>query len=173
MTLLSDVSKFDVSDVAFSITAPIVVTPTVRLIEPGTNVREVRVGQSVTVSWDTTGTYRQHWRFDFGKTQTGPWTTLPGLSNVLDSAARRGQFVGGIVFRPADETETGYVRMVLLSDTTKTDINDQPIKIVAPAPVKVDSVLRGEITSNVHLSNTKIYGLDGYVYVNSGAVLVI
>ncbi|MBK7184604.1 MAG: T9SS type A sorting domain-containing protein [Ignavibacteria bacterium] len=173
MTLVSDPSKFDISDAPFAITAPVVVEPTVRLIEPGTNVTSVRVGQSVTVSWDTTGTYRQRWRFDFGKTQTGPWTTLPGLSNVLDSAARRGQVAGGIVFRPADQTETGYVRMVLLSDTTKTDVNNTPIKIIAPAPVTVDSVLRGEITSRVHLSNTKIYGLDGYVYVNDGAVLEI
>lgn len=173
MTLISDPTKFDVTDVPFAITAPVVVEPTVRLIEPGANVREVRVGQSVDLRWDTTGTFRQRWRFEFGKSPMGPWTTISGLSNVLDSAARRGAVAGGIVFRPSDQTETGYVRMVLLSDTTKTDINDNPIKIVAPAPVRVDSVLRGEITGRVKLSNTKIYGLDGYVYVNDGGVLEI
>jgi len=173
MSLSSDASRFDITDVPFAVTAPVVVTPTVRLIEPGTNVRDIRVGQSVTVSWDTAGTFRQRWRFEFGKSTTGPWTTLPGLSNVLDSAARRGAFAGGIVFRPTDQTETGYVRMVLLSDTTKTDINDQPLKIIAPAPVNADSIIRGEITGRVHLSNTKIYGLDGYVYINDGGVLEI
>jgi hypothetical protein len=173
MTLLSDASQFDVSDVPFAITAPVVTEPTVRLIEPGGNVRQIRVGQSVDVRWDTTGTFRQRWRFEFAKSPNGPWTVLPGLSNVLDSANRRGVVAGGIVFRPADQTETGYVRQVLLSDTTKTDINDQPFTVIAPAPVRVDSVLRGEITGTVKLRNTQIYGLDGYVYVNDGAVLEI
>ncbi len=173
MTLVSDPAQFDVSDVPFAITAPVVTQPTVRLIEPGTGVREIRVGQSVDIRWDTTNTFRQRWRFEYGKSQNGPWTTIPGLSNVLDSGARRGVFAGGMVLRPADQTETGYVRQVLLSDTTKTDINDQPFRVIAPAPVRVDSVLRGEISGNVKLHNTKIYGLDGYVYVNDGAVLEI
>lgn len=63
--------------------------------------------------------------------------------------------------------------MVLLSDTTKTDINDAPFAITAPQPTSVDSVLRGEISGRIKLHNTKIYGLDGYVYVNDGAVLEI
>ena len=173
MTLVSNPSQFDVSNFPFAVTAPVVVVPSVRLIEPGTNVRDIRVGQSVSVTWDTAGTFRQRWRFDFGKTQNGPWTTLPGLSNVLDSATRRGQVAGGIVFRPADQTASGYVRMVLLSDTTRTDVNDQPLNIIAPAPVTVDSTIRGEISRRVHLSNTKVYGLDGYVFINDGGVLEI
>lgn len=172
MTLVNDPSKFDVSDVAFAIVAP-KVDPVVRLIEPGTNVKSVRVGQSVDITWDTTGTYRQRWRFEFGKSASGPWSAMAGLSNVLDSGARRGRFAAGVVFRPSDVTTTGYIRMTLLSDTTKTDVNDVPFAITAPQPTKVDSVLHGEITGKVKLSNTKIYGLDGYVYVNDGAVLEI
>lgn len=172
MTLVSDPTKFDVSDVAFAIVAP-KVDPVVRLIEPGTSVKSVRVGQSVDISWDTTGTYRQRWRFEFGKSPNGPWSAIAGLSNVLDSGARRGKYAAGVVFRPTDVTGTGYIKMTLLSDTTKSDVNDEAFAITAPQPTKVDSVLRGEITGKVKLSNTKIYGLDGYVYVNDGAVLEI
>ncbi len=173
MTLVSDPSVFDVSDFPFAIEAPVVVEPTVRLIEPGGNNKVFRVGQSVDVRWDTTNTFRRRWRFEFGKSSEGPWKAITGLSNVLDSATRRGSFAGGIVFRPEDQTKTGYVKMTLLSDTTKFDINDQPFEVVAPAPIKVDSVLEGEITGRIKLVNTKIYGLKGYVYVNDGATLEI
>lgn len=173
MSLIGDASIVDVTDFPFSITKPVVTEPTVRLTEPGGANRAFRVGQSVDVRWDTTGTFRQRWRFEFGKGPNGPWKALPGLSNVLDSAARRGVFAGGIVFRPEDTTSTGYVRMTLLSDTTKTDINDQPFSIVAPPPSTCDSVLKGEITTRVKLHNTKVYCLEGYVYINDGAVLEI
>ncbi len=173
MTLVSDPSVFDVSDFPFAIEAPVVKEPTVRLIEPGGNNKLFRVGQSVDIRWDTTNTFRQRWRFEFGKSPDGPWKAISGLTNVLDSATRRGVFAGGIVFRPEDQTKTGYVRMTLLSDTTKTDVNDQPFEVVAPAPIKIDSTLEGEITGTIRLVNTKIYGLKGYVYVNDGATLSI
>jgi len=173
MSLVSDLGVFDVSDFPFEIKAPVSTEPVVRLIEPGTANRTFRVGQSVDLRWDTTNTFRQRWRFEFAKSQNGPWKTLPGLSNVIDSASRRGAFPAAIVFRPEDETTTGYVRMVMLSDTTKTDVNDAPLTIDAPDPVQVDSILEGEINGRVYLSNTKIYGLKGYVYVNDGAVLEV
>ncbi|MDZ4745431.1 MAG: hypothetical protein SGJ05_05460 [bacterium] len=173
MSLVSDPSNFDISEFPFSIRAQVDTTPVVRLIEPGGNNRTFRVGQSVDVRWDTTNTFRKRFRFEFGMSPTGPWTILPGLSNVLDSAARRGQFLAGIVFRPDQVTTTGYVRMTLLSDTTKTDVNDQPFTITAPSAATCDSILSGEITSNVVLHNTKVYCLDGYVYVNDGATLTI
>ncbi len=172
MSLVSDNTIYDVSNVPFTIISG-VVDPVVRLIEPGTSNRTFRVGQSVDVRWDTTGTYRKHFKFEFGKSQDGPWAALPGLSNVLDSAARRGAFAGGIVFRPADVTTTGYIRMTMVEDPTKFDINDQPFTVTAPEPVTCDSTLTGEITTRVKLHNTKVYCLDGYVYVNDGAVLEI
>ncbi len=173
MRLVGDASIADVTDFPFAITKPAPPEPTVRLVEPGGNNKTFRVGQSVDVRWDTTNTFRQRWRFEFGKSPNGPWKSLTGLSNVLDSANRRGAFAGGIVFRPEDTTKTGYVRMTLLADTTKSDINDQPFEVTAPGRVACDSTLTGAITSRVKLSNTKIYCLDGYVYVDDGAVLEI
>ena len=173
MSLVNDPATFDISDNPIEIAAPVPKDPAVKLLEPGTNNKAFRVGQSVDISWDTTNTFRQRWRFEFGKSANGPWSTMPGLGNVLDSATRRGRIAGAVVFRPADLTQTGYIRMVLLSDTTKTDVNDNPFTISAPAPIVVDSILEGEITKNVKLSNTKIYGLKGYVYVNDGATLEV
>lgn len=173
MSLVGDPSNFDVSDFAFTIAAAADTNPVVRLIEPGGSNRTFRVGQSVDLRWDTTNTYRKHFRFEFGTSPAGPWTTLPGLSNVLDSATRRGQFAAGVVFRPDQVTTTGYIRMTLLSDTTKTDVNDQPFSITAPLPATCDSTITGEINGRVYLRNTQVYCLNGYVYVNDGAVLDI
>lgn len=173
MSLVSDPSNFDVTDFPFVIAAPADTTPVVRLIEPGGSNRTFRVGQSVDVRWDTTNTFRKRFRFEFGTSPNGPWSPLPGLSNVLDSAARRGQFLAGIVFRPDQVTTTGYVRMTLLSDTTKTDINDQPFTVTAPTPASCDSTISGEISGRVYLRNSQIYCLNGYVYVNDGATLEI
>jgi hypothetical protein len=64
--------------------------------------------------------------------------------------------------------------MELISDSNNVfDITDNPFTIESPSVVKPDSVLRGEISGRIRLSNTKIYGLDGYVYVNDGAVLEV
>ncbi|CAN5429273.1 hypothetical protein BH10BAC6_BH10BAC6_07480 [soil metagenome] len=168
---VSDASNFDINDNPFSIID--LPQPAVRLIEPGTNTKSIRVGQSVTLNWDTTNTYRKHWRFEYGMSTTGPWRTLSNLGNVLDSGARRGQFIGAFVLRQADITETGYVRMTLLEDTTKTDVNDQPFAVVTAAPSRVDSVISGHISTRVKLWNTKIYGIDGFVYIDSTGVLEI
>ncbi len=173
MSLVSDPSNFDVTDFPFVIAAPADTTPVVRLIEPGGSNRTFRVGQSVDVRWDTTNTFRKRFRFEFGMSPTGPWSPLPGLSNVLDSATRRGQFLAGIVFRPNQVTTTGYVRMTLLSDTTKTDVNDQAFTITAPTPATCDSTISGEINGRIYLRNSQIYCLNGYVYVNDGATLEI
>ena len=171
VTSVSDITSFDVTDFPFAITNPLPpAEPAVRVTAPGAAAGEsYRVGQTVTVRWDTTNTISQRWRIEFGKSSTGPWKTL--VANVKDSASTRGSSL--VVFRPADQTTTGYVRITLLSDTTRTDVNDVPFTITAPAPVECDSVISGEITGNVHLVNTKVYCLDGYVFVNSGADLTI
>jgi Secretion system C-terminal sorting domain len=171
MSSVTSTDSRDVSDFAFAITE--VPQPAVRLIEPGTNVREIRVGTSVDITWDTTNTFRQRWRFEFGKSAQGPWRILEGRGNVLDSGNTRGRVGAAFVLRPDDQTQTGYIRMTLLSDTNRRDINNEPFRVIAPAPTAVDSTLRGIITGRVALSNTKIYGIDGYVYVSDGAELVI
>ncbi|MFN3270313.1 MAG: hypothetical protein ACK42G_06995, partial [Candidatus Kapaibacteriota bacterium] len=43
-----------------------------------------RAGSSVDIRWDTTGTYRSRFAFQFGTSPTGPWTTISNLANVLD-----------------------------------------------------------------------------------------
>ncbi len=150
----------------------------VRLIRP--NGGDVfRAGTSEDIVWDTTlsDTYRARWAFQFGISPDGPWTDLTGASNVLDSGARRGRFLGG--FRvPAIKTTTGYLRMVLLNpDGTKneavSDVTDGPFTIERPEATKADSVLRTPITSRVQLSSKKIYALDGYVFIDDGGVLAI
>lgn len=151
---------------------------TVRLIKPAGG-EVFRPGMSEDLVWDTSaypGIYPT-WRFQFATSPTGPWTDLPGATAVKDSAARRGRFLGG--FRvPAIPTTNGYVRMVLVNpdgtlNEAVTSRNQQPFTIVQPQPIRPDSVLRTPITERVQLSSKKIYGLDGYVFVDDGGVLVI
>ncbi|QLH54460.1 MAG: hypothetical protein CH6_3457 [Candidatus Kapaibacterium sp.] len=136
-----------------------------------------RAGSSVDIRWDTTGTYRSRFAFQFGTSPTGPWTTISNLANVLDSGQTRGRVSGGWRV-PAVRTTTGYIRMVLLNpdgslNESVTDINDAPFEIEQPEPLKPDSVLRTPIATRVKLSANKIYALDGYVFVDSLGVLEI
>jgi hypothetical protein len=136
-----------------------------------------RPGASINLQWDTTGTYRAKWTFQFATSTEGPWTNLPSASNILDSAARRGVYAGG--FRtPAVGTTSGYVRMILVNadgtlNEAVQDRNDVPFTIEQPSVTKPDSVLKDAIVGKVSLSRTKIYGLDGYVYVDDGGELHI
>ncbi len=166
----------DRNDAPFTIedNKPVELT-TVKLLYP-TGGLILRPGTSVDLRWDTTLTFKRRFTFQFGTSKTGPWTNLQGATNRLDSATR-GVFAGG--FRvPAISTTSGFVRMVLLNaDGTLneeiTDINDEAFYIEQPAPVMVDSVLSTPIIDRVQLSNTKIYGLNGYVFVNDGGTLAI
>jgi len=151
---------------------------TVRLLKPAGG-EVFRPGISEDLVWDTTGYPGIYptWRFQFATSPTGPWTDLQGATAVKDSASRRGRFTGG--FRvPAIPTTNGYVRMVLVRpdgtlDETVSSRNQQPFTIEQPRSVRPDSVLRTPITTRVQLSNKKLYGLDGYVFVDEGGVLVI
>ncbi len=166
LSSVADPSSFDVSNFPFEIID--VPAPAVRLVTPNGG-ETYRAGATVAVRWDTANTLSQRWRIDFGKSTTGPWKTL--VASVKDSAGTRGNT--NVVFRFEDQTTTGYLRLVLLADTTKTDLNDAPFTVQAPAPVACDSVIRGEISSSITLSSSKIYCLDGYVYVNDGATVTI
>lgn len=136
-----------------------------------------RAGSSVDIVWDTTGTYRSQFAFQFGTSPNGPWTTQPKLENILDSGSTRGKVPGGWRV-PAVKTTTGYIRMVLLNpdgslNENVTDINDAPFEIEQPLPVQPDSILKTPVTSRVKLTNQKIYALDGYVFVDDGGILEI
>lgn len=148
----------------------------VRLIYPNGG-EKFGAGRSVDIIWDTTGTYRSRFAFQFGTSPNGPWTTDPRLSNVLDSGKTRGKVSGGWRV-PAIKTQTGYIRMVLLNpDGTLNenvfDINDQPFEIEQPEPITPDSVLKNPINTRIKLSSSKIYALDGYVFVDSLGILEI
>lgn len=136
-----------------------------------------RPGTSQDIKWDTTGTYLAKWTFQFATSPEGPWQTITSGSNKLDSGATRGVIAGG--FRiPAVGTSTGYLRMVLQnSDGTLNenvqDRNDSPFTIDQPQVTAPDSVLKTPITGKVFLTRTKIYGLDGYLYVDDGGELTI
>jgi len=147
-----------------------------KLISP--NGGEVfRTGTSQLLSWDTTGTAGMTWRFQFSTTPNGPWENLVGATNIVDAGNRRGSFPGG--FRvPAYNTQTGYVRMIQVNtdgtlNEAVQDRNDQPFQVIQPETLVADSVLRTPIATRVELSNKKVYGLDGYVFVDDGGVLAI
>lgn len=161
----------------FTITVDKPVDGTVRILTPGAGSGErYRPGRSIDITYDTVGGYRRHYRFEYGASASGPWNVIKGLENIIDSnrssTIRRGRIVGGFLV-PDQLTNTGYIRMILLSDETKNDISDNPFAIFRPAASKVDSFITGGISKRVQLSNTKIYGLRGYVHVDNGGVLVI
>ncbi|MFN3306058.1 MAG: hypothetical protein ACK42Z_02595, partial [Candidatus Kapaibacteriota bacterium] len=148
----------------------------VRLLNPNGG-EKFRAGSSVDIRWDTTGTYRSRFAFQFGTSSTGPWTIISNLSNVLDSGRTRGIVQGGWRV-PAVRTQTGYIRMVLLNpdgslNESVSDVSDGPFEIEQPLPIKIDSVLKNPITGRVKLTSKKLYGLDGYVFVDSLGVLEI
>lgn len=152
-------------------------TPTtVKLTRPNGG-EKFRAGTSEDLTWDTVGTYRAKWTFQFATSPTGPWTNLGGATNILDSATRRGKFAGG--FRvPAVKTTTGYVRIILVNpdgtlNESVSDINDAPFEIEQPEATRSDSVLKDAINTRVKLTSKKIYSLDGYVYVDDGGILEI
>ncbi|MCX7909885.1 MAG: T9SS type A sorting domain-containing protein [Ignavibacteria bacterium] len=175
MNLLTNLVVFFVLSITLATSA--FSQPTkVRLTHPKGG-EKFRAGSSVDITWDTTGTYRSRFAFQFGTSPTGPWTTISNLANVLDSGRTRGIVQGGWRV-PAIRTQTGYIRMVLLNpdgtlNENVTDINDAPFEIEQPLPIKPDSVLRTPITSRVKLTSKKIYALDGYVFVDSLGVLEI
>jgi len=58
-------------------------------------------------------------------------------------------------------------------NTNVADENDVPFSILQPETTKIDSLLKGNIIGTVTLSSAKIYGLEGYVFVDDGATLRI
>lgn len=165
----------DVSDAPFTITAG--VQSALKILSPGGTTGEVyRPGVAVDIKYDTIGNYRKHFKFEFGTSPTGPWTPLAGVSDVIDSnksgTVKRGIVIGGF-FPPQVTTMTGYIHMVQLDDATREAVSTNPVEIRRPQPSHVDSILKDPISTSVTLSNTKIYGLRGYVHVLSGGVLNI
>ena len=148
----------------------------VTLLKP-TGGEVFRPGTSQTLTWDTTGTYRAKWTFQFSTNANGPWTDISGATKKLDSGSTRGTFAGG--FRiPAIGTTTGYVRIILVNEDgslneSVQDKNDTPFTIEQPTVTTADSILRTAISGKLYLSNNKIYGIDGIFHVDAGGELTI
>ncbi|MCU0425104.1 MAG: T9SS type A sorting domain-containing protein [Candidatus Kapabacteria bacterium] len=150
---------------------------TLRLTEPASGTT-LRAGTSVDLVWDTTGTFRSRFRFDWATSRdAATWTSI--VANRLDSlpTANRGRFNGG--FRvPSISTESLFIRMTLLNaDGTPSAVQtiNGPMTIVRPLPTAVDSVLTGRVARGQRLTlrSGRVYALDGYFYVDSLATLNI
>lgn len=148
-----------------------------RLTEPASG-STLRAGTSVDLVWDTTGTFRSRFRFDWATSRdAATWTSI--VTNRLDSlpTANRGRFNGG--FRvPSTATESLFIRMTLLNaDGTPSSVQtiNGPMTIVRPLPTASDSVIRGRVArgQSLTLRSGRVYALDGYFFVDSLAVLNI
>ena len=89
----------------------------IRLLSPGRTPGETyRAGNSYDITYDTVGTFRSRFKFQFGTTATGPWTDLLGSTNVIDSNAS-GQVRRGLVVDPPDaNTLIGFGHQVQQTD---------------------------------------------------------
>lgn len=139
---------------------------------------EFRVGRTVTVKWSTEETLKKTLEiYASVDGPNGPWELLNvkgGTSikdvNSSDTTKPLGQV---LTVLPRKATTTLYLKMQEKGNPAFTTPAAGPYTVKLPAPSKVDSTLTGNITGSVTLSNKKIYGLKGVVYVQDGGVLRI
>ncbi len=150
----------------------------------------IQLGTTYSIRWDTTTSPRAtQYRVDFSANGGTSWETIQvrntstqRLENLVitddgvtnpGAGARIGRGISRLLFRAPREAQNARVRLVQANDSTRFGVTGQ-ITVLPPAPpITVDSTLRGAIPAGtiITLSNRKIYGLDGYVFVDSGAVL--
>ncbi len=139
---------------------------------------EFRVGRTITVEWDATESYKKTLElYASVDGPNGPWEilTLPkGATSIKDQSTSDTTKPLGktTTVLPRKATNNLYVKIQEKGNPNFSAIAG-PITIKLPQPSKVDSVLTGDIKSTITLSNKKIYGLKGVVYVQDGGVLRI
>lgn len=160
-----------------------------------TRLDTLRLGTTYSLRWDTTASpANTAYRVEFSATgQNGPWSPIlvrntstlrseplihtdGAAGNTAPSAgSRSGRGISRLTIRLAAESASGYIRLVNNTDTTQQTISNQFVVLPAPPVQAVDSTLTGNIPAGrtITLSRSKIYGLDGYVFVDSAAVLRI
>lgn len=160
-----------------------------------TRLDTLRLGTTYSLRWDTTASpVNTVYRVEFSANgQSGPWTPIlvrntttqrseplihtdGAAGNTAPGAgARTGRGISRLTIRLTTETATGYMRLVNNTDTTQTATSNRFVVLPAPPIQAVDSTLTGNIPAGrtVTLTRSKIYGLDGYVFVDSAAVLRI
>lgn len=148
-----------------------------KIISP-TPGSEFRVGRTVTVKWNTEETLKKTLEiYASVDGPNGPWELLQvkgGTSvkdvNASDTTKPLGQV---LTVLPRKATTNLYLKMQEKNNPSFSAPAAGPYTVKLPAPSKVDSTLTGNITGSVTLSNKKIYGLKGVVYVQDGGVLRI
>lgn len=139
---------------------------------------EFRVGRTITVKWDATESYKKTLElYASVDGPNGPWEilTLPkGATSVKDqSTSDTTKPLGQITtVLPRKATTNLYIK-IQEKGNPAFSATVGPITIKLPQPSKVDSVLTGDIKNTITLSNKKIYGLKGVVFVQDGGVLRI
>jgi len=136
---------------------------TIRLVSPASG-EVLRAGTSVDVVWETTGTLRSSFRLEFATSPAGPFVNAATITSFTGRS-------NGAFRVPSESTTTLFVRLTALNadgSLSSVSATNGPISIVRPLPTRSDSILRGSIAQGqtVTLSPSKVYSLDGYVYVN-------
>ncbi|MCX6145955.1 MAG: hypothetical protein NTW25_01705, partial [Candidatus Kapabacteria bacterium] len=153
-----------------------VATSKTSFIKPVANDK-YRVGRSTILQWDTTSqatngkTLKFSWSLSASSTS---WSALPmpkGKLEFVDGTALKATGTVNTTM-PNIATASLYIKLEDKNDPTFNAIVG-PITVTIPTAGVVDSTLKGDITGIITLSSTKIYGLDGVVYVQSGGVLRI
>lgn len=143
-----------------------------KITSPAPN-SEFRVGRTITVKWDVKESHKKTLEiYASVDGPNGPWELLPvkgGTSfkdvNASDTTKPLGQIVTVL---PRKATTNLYLKIQEKDNPSFATPPVGPITIRLPQPSKVDSVLTGSITGSVTLTNKKIYGLKGVVYVQDG-----
>jgi Secretion system C-terminal sorting domain len=161
-------------------------------------ITNLQLGTTYSLRWDTTAApLNARYRVQYSSVgASGPFenitvrntsTQLAEPLIISDSAAitnsalapgagaRWGRGISRLTVRLPRASQTGFIRLVNVADTSQTAVTGSLVIAPPPPAITVDSTLRGIIPAGttVTLSNSKIYGLSGYVFVDSAAVLRI
>lgn len=139
---------------------------------------EFRVGKTITVKWDATESYKKTLElYASVDGPNGPWEILPlakGATSIKDqSTTDTTKPLGQVVTVLPRKATTNLYLKIQEKDNPSFSAMVGPLTVKLPQPSKVDSVLSGDIKGSVTLSNKKIYGLKGIVFVQDGGVLRI
>jgi len=163
--------------IAFLVISSIALKAEFKITSPVPN-SEFRVGRTVTLKWDATESHKKTLEiYASVEGPNGPWELLPvkgGTSfkdvNTTDTTKPLGQI---LTVLPRKATTNLYLKIQDKGNPNFATPPAGPYTVKLPQPSKVDSVLSGSITGSVTLTNKKIYGLKGIVFVQDGGILRI
>lgn len=150
----------------------------------------IQLGTTYSIRWDTTNSARgSQYRVEFSSDGGTTWEAIQvrntstqrleplvitddGVTNP-GAGARTGRGLSRLLFRAPREAQNARVRLISPTDATRFGASGAFVVLPAAPPINVDSTLTGALRAGttLTLSSSKIYGLDGYFFVDSGAVL--